>query len=196
MPLASCQHHQYVPQCIFWISWHKNHSSSPWFNQVRSSMLVPDFLDTMVERFADLGQNNPAAKVRRAKSSKSQSNSLCTIVPLGVTWRCVYNIMESCAFEVLKKAAKTNARCCCQCDLAYHFGKILMRFQVRPPYSCKMLAYLALLSVCPPASMDQVKLCSSHWFDVNAKNYCYTDYWNLYLPLRSYSYWHKYKYKK
>merc|ERR1719219_1332734 len=43
----------------------------------------------MVERFADLGQNNPAAKVR-------------------------------------------------------------------PPYSCKMLAYLALLSVCPPASMDQI----------------------------------------
>ena len=30
---------------------------------VRASMLVPDFLDTMVERFADLGQNNPAAKV-------------------------------------------------------------------------------------------------------------------------------------
>ena len=31
---------------------------------VRASMLVPDFLDTMVERFADLGQNNPAAKVQ------------------------------------------------------------------------------------------------------------------------------------
>ena len=29
-------------------------------------MLIPDFLDTMVERFADLGQNNPAAKVRKS----------------------------------------------------------------------------------------------------------------------------------
>ena len=29
-------------------------------------MLIPDFLDTMVERFADLGQNNPAAKVRNS----------------------------------------------------------------------------------------------------------------------------------
>ena len=58
---------------------------------VRASMLVPDFLDTMVERFADLGHKNPAAKVR-------------------------------------------------------------------PPYSCKMLAYLALLSVCPPASMEQIMI--------------------------------------
>ena len=30
---------------------------------VRASLLVPDFLDTMMERFADLDQNNPAAKV-------------------------------------------------------------------------------------------------------------------------------------
>ena len=68
-------------------------------------MLVPDFLDTMVERFADLGQNNPAAKV----TSPPQVH------------------------------------------------KFKVKFQVRPPYSCKMLAYLALLSVCPPASMDQVR---------------------------------------
>ena len=29
---------------------------------------------------------------------------------------------------------------------------------MRPPYSCKMLAYLALLSVCPPASMEQIMI--------------------------------------
>ena len=40
-------------------------------------MLIPDFLDTMVERFADLGQNNPAAKV-----SKSLVNTMTFIFGL------------------------------------------------------------------------------------------------------------------
>jgi len=58
---------------------------------VRESMLIPEFLDTMVERFAH--------------------------------------------------GIKANAAC-----------------SFRPPYSCKMLSYLALVSLCPPSSLNQIMI--------------------------------------
>lgn len=58
---------------------------------VKDSMLISEFLDTLVERFEHGNESNPA-----------------------------------CNF--------------------------------RPPYSCKMLSYLALISICPPSSMEQIMI--------------------------------------